>query len=117
MLCFISIQNTPEQLDAAGVLDFIRDNCCVLTTQAESLDQVAIALDVLVLDVSQQGTTLVDQLQQPSAGVMIFLVVGEVAGQVLNTCGQQRDLDFGRTGITLGQLVFLDNLLFLFCRQ
>ena len=48
---------------------------------------------------------------------MVFLVVGEVAGQVLNTCRQQRDLDFGRTGITLGQLVFLDNLLFLFCRQ
>jgi hypothetical protein len=48
---------------------------------------------------------------------MIFLVVRKLGGQFLDARGQQRDLDFRGTRITLGELVFLDNFAFLFSGQ
>jgi hypothetical protein len=112
------IQNTPEQHEAAGVSMFQSEYLVlVLTTQAQALNQVTITLDVLFLDIVKQGAALIDQLQQASAGVVVLLVIREVSLQVLNTRRQQRDLYFGRSRIAFGQLVFLNNLLLLFCRQ
>src|SRR6478609_5774290 len=62
-----------------------------LPAEAELLPQGAVALDVLALQV----------LQQPTAAVVVVGVHLEVLGQVVDPPGQQRDLDFRRTGVTL----------------
>jgi uncharacterized membrane protein YhiD involved in acid resistance len=63
------------------------------------------------VQVIQQAAALVDQLQQAAAAVVVLLVGLEVAGELLDAGGQQRDLDFRRTGIVGGALVLFDDLL------
>src|SRR6266511_4007941 len=60
--------------------------------------------------VIEQAAALPDQLEQAATGVMILLVVAEMLGQLVDTGGQQRDLDFRRTcvAIVLGEA--LDDL-------
>src|SRR6185369_13411254 len=72
-----------------------------LPAEAELLPQGAVALDVLALQVLQQPAAAADQQQQPTAAVVVVGVHLEVLGQVVDPPGQQRDLDFRRTGVTL----------------
>src|SRR5574343_363323 len=80
-----------------------------LFAQTETGDQGAIALDVLALQVVEQLAALGNQAQQTTAGVMILGVLLEVWGQVVDASGQQRNLDFRRTGVTLGLGVVSDD--------
>src|SRR5690606_26586432 len=65
---------------------------------------------VLPLQVGQQGTTLVDQLQQATTGVVVLLVHLEVLGQLLDAGREQRHLDFRRTGVVGHALELVDDL-------
>jgi hypothetical protein len=51
-------------------------------------------------------------VQQTTTGVVILLVLFEVRGQIVDACGQQRDLNFGRTRIALGALEIRDDAAF-----
>jgi len=88
-----------------------------LSAQAEALDDFAVTLDVLVADVIEKRAALIDQFDQTAAGVMILLVLMEVASEVFDSRAKQRDLNLWRTRITAGELMFGNNLLFLFCAQ
>ena len=70
-----------------------------LPAQAEAIDQGLVTGKIAIFKVAQQALALVDQLQQTAAGVMILLVLFEMAGQVVDAGRQQRDLDFRRTGV------------------
>jgi len=70
-----------------------------LTTQAEALDQVTIALDILLFQVIEQAATLIHHAQQTAPRVVITFVGLEMIAKVLDTTGQQCDLDLGRPGI------------------
>lgn len=46
----------------------------------------------------------------------IFVVVFEVAGKGIDSMGENRNLDFGATGVSFGTSIFFDELFFVFRR-
>src|SRR5690606_33085138 len=76
----------------------------------EFLDQRAIALNVAVLQIAKQAAALADELEQPAATVEIVGVVLKVARDVVDPLGQQRDLNFRRTGVALAPAKAFDDL-------
>src|SRR5690606_13948998 len=69
-------------------------------TQPETLDQRAVAVDVDVLQVSQQPATLTHEQQQATTRVVVVLVLLQVLGEVLDAAGQHGDLHFRGPGVT-----------------
>ena len=69
---------------------------CVLRlfSDAESLDQARVPLDILVFEVVEEASSLSDELQEPAARVVVFGVDLEMLGQVSNALAQNRDLHF-----------------------
>jgi len=51
-----------------------------------------------------------NHLQEAAAGIMVFAEQLEVAGQRIYPFGQNRNLDIGRTGVLLVNLMLLDYL-------
>jgi hypothetical protein len=88
-----------------------------LATQTQAADQILITLLVLALEVIQQLAALVDHLQQPAAGMMVLLVGGEMAHEVFDARGQQRDLDLGRARVGRITAVLFDDARLGFCVQ
>src|SRR3954447_11948723 len=86
-----------------------------LAAQAELLDEGAIALEILALQVVQEAPAAPDELEQSTTGVVVVLVRAEVLGQLVAALGQHRDLDFGRAGVrlVLAELPDMLQLLFL----
>ena len=74
--------------------------CSRLLAQAERIDELAIRIDVLALEVVKELAAAADHLKQTAAGVMILLVFLEVAGQRVDAGRQKSDLNLRRTGIT-----------------
>src|ERR1700760_2734822 len=72
-----------------------------LPAQPETLDKRTVAGDVLLRQVLQQSPAAPHEEQQATAAVVVMLVHLEVLGQVIDPAGQQRNLDFRRTGVTL----------------
>ena len=64
-----------------------------LLTDTQLSDQSAIAVDVLLLQVSQHGTALTNHLQQAAAGVVVLLVYLQVLGELLDAGGQNCNLN------------------------
>ena len=77
---------------------------------AEALDEVTVVLDVVLLDVGEETTTLADQHEEAATGVEVLLVGLHVLGELLDAGGQDGDLDLGGTGIVLVLAVLLDEL-------
>src|SRR4051794_30191477 len=89
-------------------------NAFALAAQAEALNQLLVAADILALQVVEQAAALTDHDQETTTAVEVLLVGLEVFGQVADALGQDGDLDFRRTGIALTGLVFLDDFLLAF---
>jgi hypothetical protein len=53
----------------------------------------------MVLEIPEESPALPDHHQQPSPAVVVLLVDLEMFGQVVDTLGEQRDLDLRRTGV------------------
>lgn len=85
-----------------------------LPAQAETFDQRLVAIAILGLEVAEQATTLVDHLEQAATRMMILGVIGEMFAEVFDASGQQRNLDFGRTGVVGNATVVGDDLAGLF---
>ena len=51
-----------------------------VVANAEALDERTVVLDVLLLDVGQETTTLTDEHEQATTGVMVLLVLLQVLG-------------------------------------
>src|SRR6478752_1750084 len=80
-------------------------------TEAEALDDRAVALDLGLLQVVQQTTALADEQQQTTTAVVVVLVLLEVLREVADAVAEQRDLHLGRAGVALGRGVLGDDLL------
>src|SRR5258706_6026470 len=76
-----------------------------LLAQAEALDQRAVGLDVLALEVVEQAAALAHHGEQPAARMEILDVRLEMLGEHVDPLGEERDLNFGRTRVALGALV------------
>ena len=72
-----------------------------LLTKSELGDQVGVALLVLRFEIIEQAAALVDHHQQAAARMVVLRVGLEMLGQVADALGEDRDLDFGRTGVAL----------------
>ena len=80
-----------------------------LLPQAESSADSTIALDVSLLEVVLQAATTTYHLEQTTTRVVVLLVELEVLVQVVDALGEQCNLDFGGTGVTLVTGIFLDD--------
>src|SRR5262245_42055616 len=76
-----------------------------LFSQAKTVDQVVITIDVTTFQIIKKTAALADQLQQSAARMIILLVSLEMISQFINALGQQRDLNFRRAGIGAVRLV------------
>ena len=84
-------------------------NVCLLS-QAELADDRAVTLDVVLLQVVQQTSSVTNHLLQTAAAVEVLLVSLEVLGQVSDAVGQDSNLYLGRTCVTLVGSVLLDDV-------
>jgi hypothetical protein len=81
----------------------------LLAAEAELLDEGAVALDVLSLQVVEKAPPLTDQLQETTPGVMILRVRPQMLGQVVDPSGKKGNLHLRRTCIRRSPTVFLDD--------
>jgi hypothetical protein len=81
----------------------------ISAAEAQSLDELLVLLRLGRLQIVEESATLVDELYEPAARRMIALMGSEVLTQTIDTFGQERDLDFGRTGIRGPAAVLLDD--------
>jgi hypothetical protein len=80
-----------------------------LFTQTEFLNDRTIAVDVFLHQVVEKVAAMTDHFEQATTGVVVFLMLFQVLGQVVDAASQNRDLDFGRTRVTLVGGVLLHN--------
>jgi hypothetical protein len=81
----------------------------VATSGCQALDELAVPVVVLRLEVIEQPPTLADELQEPPPAVEVLLVRLEVLGEHVDALGEQRHLHLGRAGIGLVGAVLLDD--------
>src|SRR5664279_3747567 len=79
-----------------------------LAADAESFDQLLVPRLIDTLDVVEERTAGLHQLEQPTAGMVILAVELEVLGQVVDALRQDRDLNFRRAGIVGFGGIFFD---------
>lgn len=77
-----------------------------VVANAELLDELTVLIDVVLLDVGEETTTLTNQHEQTTAGVEVLLVGLHVLGQLLDALGQDGNLNLGVAGV-LGVLTEL----------
>ena len=70
---------------------------------------------VVPFQVIKQLATAGSHLEQPPAGVEVLAMRPQVLGQVIDASGEQGDLDFGRAGILIVDLIFFDDFWFNDC--
>src|SRR5688572_25544984 len=79
-----------------------------LLTNAELVDDRAVALHVDLLEVIQQAAAAPDQLQKAAAGVVILRVRLEVLGQIADAVREECNLHFWRPGIGVMDAILVD---------
>jgi hypothetical protein len=79
-----------------------------LAAEAESTDDVPVALDVVVSDIVEKSPATADELQETPSGVMVTFVHLEMLGEVDDALAQNGDLDFVGSGVRLVETVFGD---------
>ena len=85
-----------------------------LAADTQLFDQGLIAALIFPLQIVEEFPARGDQVEQAAARVVVFLVGLEVLGQVRDTLGEDRNLDFRRTGIAVILGEFLDQFGFFF---
>ena len=94
------VAGPPSKETLQGALkDVLRGSRTFSPAQAERVDQLAVAVEVLALQVIEQRAALADHLQQATPAVVVLVVVLQVLGQVRDALGQERDLNLRRTGV------------------
>lgn len=88
-----------------------------LLTEAETLQQLVILGHVMPFDIIEEFAAAAGHLEEATAAVEVLAMRAQVLGQVIDPGGEQRDLDFGRSGILLVGFVFGDDLGFNDCRH
>src|SRR6185312_10764543 len=82
--------------------------------QAQARDQRLVPLGILGLDIVEQTAPFRHHLDHAPAGMIVLHVVLEMLGEIGDALGEDGDLDFRRTGVTLGGRVFGDQFFLAF---
>src|SRR5205814_9580457 len=101
-LCFVeggglSQSRSPSGLAQTSTLRGLTE----LPPQAQLLDEGAVALEILLLQVVQEPAPPADELQQAASRIVILRMRPQVLGEAVDALGQHRDLDFRRAGVGL----------------
>ena len=88
-----------------------------LAAQSEPCDDGAIASVVLLDQIRKKASSLSDELEEAAAGLIVFRKAGQMRIQLLDPCGQERDLNFCRACIAILDGVFRDDLILRFPRE
>ena len=64
-----------------------------VVAECRALDELTVLDDVVLLDVGEETTTLTNEHEQTTTGVEVLLVGLHVLGQLLDTLGQDGDLN------------------------
>src|SRR5262245_7360662 len=75
--------------------------CGRLLADSQLLDERAVALDVLVLQVVQHAATLADEHHETATGMVVLGVRLEVSGQIADPLAEDGNLDLGRPRVLL----------------
>src|SRR6185437_5288142 len=81
----------------------------VLVPEAQFLDDLPVIVDIGALQVVQETEASANHLEEPTASVVILLVVTEVIGEVVDALCEQRDLNACRPAVSLMQPVLRDS--------
>lgn len=73
-----------------------------VVANAQSLDELTVLDDVVLLDVGEKTTTTADEHEQATTSVEVLLVGLHVLGQLLDALGQDGDLNLGVAGVDRG---------------
>jgi hypothetical protein len=82
-----------------------------LAAQSQTLNELTVASDVDVCEVTQKTTTLTYQQEKTTTRVVVVLVLFEVLGEILDALGKQGNLNLGGSSITGVSCVFFDDRL------
>src|SRR6185436_17562286 len=104
----------PEGRNARGGLAPAPKGDRRLLTNAELVDDRAVALHVHLLEVVEEAAAPSDELQKAAAGVVVLRVRLEVLGEVGNSVREECDLHFWRSGIGVMHPILVDETRLLF---
>jgi len=85
-----------------------------LLTDAATLDDRTVTLDVVLEKVVEELSSLTDHLLHTSAGVVVLGVLLKVLGELADSLGEDSDLYLGRTGVAFVGSKFLNDVLLVF---
>ena len=71
-----------------------RVEAVALAAQSEPCDDGAIASVVLLDQIRKKAASLSDELEEAAAGLIILRKAGQMLIELLDPCGQERDLHF-----------------------
>ena len=77
----------------------------LLAPEAELLDQRAVALEILALEIVQQATAPSNELEQAAPRIVILRVGPQVLGELVDPSREERDLDRRRTRVPIAPAV------------
>ena len=80
----------------------------VLLSQSELADDSTVTLNVCLLEVVEEVSSVTDHLLKSAAAVEVFLVSLEVRGEVVDAGGEESDLYLGGTRIAFVGCVLLN---------
>jgi hypothetical protein len=79
----------------------------LLAAEAETLDELLVALFVLALEVVEEVTTVLNLTEKTMTRAVVLLVSLEVSGKSFNLLGENSYLNFARSGVTVMALIFV----------
>ena len=82
-----------------------------LLTDAATLDNRTVTLDVVLKKVVQELSSLTDHLLHTSAAVVVLGVLLKVLGELADSLGKNSDLYLGRAGVAFVYCEFLNDVL------
>jgi hypothetical protein len=85
-----------------------------LFSESQGLDHFPVPVDVLVLQVVQQPSSLTHKFEQAPSGMMIFSVDFEMLVQVIDALREQSNLNLRRSSIRVVKFKLINQCLFLF---
>lgn len=83
-----------------------------LSSDTQSFDDVAITVNIFFLQIVKKASSLTNHLQQAAAAMMVFFMFLQMFIQIVDFVGQNRDLNFRRTGVAFMSFEFVDQFSF-----
>ena len=85
----------------------------VFFSEVEGFDQSLIRLRILGFEIIQEYSAFSDHGQKPTSAVIVFFMLFQVIGKLVDALGENGDLDLGGTSVLL-MLGMLDDYFLLF---